>query len=144
MASVIINFRNPALGKYIVHKHRFPDVCYHQLLENPFMYNLEECQGFMVFRTLLGGTLCILRSESHYSGQLREKKPIQIQLHKNLAHIYFEMPIIWTQDDPLKLRNSSSKSRCKGSCCFLYSYLELKKSEEFGQRLFLYVFLTTW
>lgn len=54
------------------------------------------------------------------------------------------MPIIWTQDDPLKLRNSSSKSRCKGSCCFLYSYLELKKSEEFGQRLFLYVFLTTW
>lgn len=46
------------------------------------------------------------------------------------------MPIIWTQADPLKLRNSSSKSRCKGSCCFLYSYLELKKSEDLDRGYF--------
>lgn len=72
-----------------------------------------------------------------------EKKTIQIQLHKSLAHIYFEMPIIWTQDDPLKLRNSSSNIQMQGFTLFSILLFRVE-TVEFRQRLYLYVFLTTW
>lgn len=67
------------------------------------MSYLEECPGFVVVGTLLGGTLGVLGSKSHDSGQLREKN-IPIELNKSLAYVHLEVPITWTQDDPVKFK----------------------------------------
>lgn len=54
-------FRNPAgVFALVISIDELPDVGYHEFLTIPFMSYLEECPGFMVVGTLLGGTLGVL------------------------------------------------------------------------------------
>lgn len=54
-------FRNPAgVFALFISIDELPDVGYHEFLKIPFMSYLEECPGFMVVGTLLGGTLGVL------------------------------------------------------------------------------------
>lgn len=67
------------------------------------MSYLEECLGFVVVGIFFGGMLGVFGLKFYDFGQFREKN-ILIEFNKSFVYVYFEVFIIWMQDDLVKFK----------------------------------------